>query len=185
MKLEEIRKELDVVDKEMRSLFERRMELAKNVADVKFETGDEIYKPDREKEVISKNSEPVSEEFRKEYQLFQKDVIGFSRSHQYRVYAMKDRTVCINKEDVPFDITDTDEAASRHIVDINFELKNVITDLPVFYKAIVSSEIKVSDHSVSGSRVYFRLELDALDDRHIAFLYMIIKETQNLEIKEV
>ena len=60
MKLEEIRKELDVVDKEMRSLFERRMELAKNVADVKFETGDEIYKPDREKEVISKNSEPVS-----------------------------------------------------------------------------------------------------------------------------
>ena len=48
MTLEEVRKQIDVVDKQIKSLFKERMMLADQVARVKAESEDAIYKPDRE-----------------------------------------------------------------------------------------------------------------------------------------
>lgn len=49
MTLEEVRKQIDVVDKQIKVLFKERMILADQVARVKAESEDAIYKPDREK----------------------------------------------------------------------------------------------------------------------------------------
>ena len=57
MQLDEIRKEIDTVDDEMKSLFIRRMELSRQVALVKARTGDAVRKPDREKAMIARLSE--------------------------------------------------------------------------------------------------------------------------------
>lgn len=46
--LQELRKEIDRIDKEMVSLFEERMEICKNVAEYKIETGKKVF--DRERE---------------------------------------------------------------------------------------------------------------------------------------
>lgn len=46
--LQELRKEIDQIDKEMVSLFEERMEICKNVAEYKIETGKKVF--DRERE---------------------------------------------------------------------------------------------------------------------------------------
>lgn len=48
MTLADVRKNIDRVDKEIKQLFKERMVLADNVAQVKAETEDDIYKPDRE-----------------------------------------------------------------------------------------------------------------------------------------
>ena len=53
MTLEEVRKEIDKVDSQIKKLFSERMELAENVAKVKAETGDVILKPEREEIIIS------------------------------------------------------------------------------------------------------------------------------------
>lgn len=53
MTLADVRKNIDRVDKEIKQLFKERMVLADNVAQVKAETEDDIYKPDREETIIS------------------------------------------------------------------------------------------------------------------------------------
>ena len=45
MTLADVRKNIDRVDKEIKQLFKERMVLADNVAQVKAETEDDIYKP--------------------------------------------------------------------------------------------------------------------------------------------
>ena len=54
MSLEDIRKEINEIDDKMRTLFDARMECATEVAKVKLETGDSIYKPEREKEMYER-----------------------------------------------------------------------------------------------------------------------------------
>ena len=54
MTLEEVRKQIDMVDKQIKSLFKERMMLADQVARVKAESEDAIYKPDREEAIITK-----------------------------------------------------------------------------------------------------------------------------------
>ena len=53
MTLSDVRKNIDRVDKEIKQLFKERMMLADNVARVKAETDDDIYKPDREETIIA------------------------------------------------------------------------------------------------------------------------------------
>jgi len=54
MDLLQARKELDGIDRELASLFIKRLEIVKEIAAYKNTAGLEIYQPDREKEVISK-----------------------------------------------------------------------------------------------------------------------------------
>lgn len=83
MTLEEVRVQIDQVDKEIKELFCKRMALADNVATVKAETADAIFKPDREEIIIEKQSADVEESIRKEYIAFIKRVMEVSRKYQY------------------------------------------------------------------------------------------------------
>ena len=67
MTLEEVRKQIDVVDKQIKSLFKERMILADQVARVKAESEDAIYKPDREEAIITKLTGDVDDSIKKEY----------------------------------------------------------------------------------------------------------------------
>ena len=55
MDLSDVRKNIDRVDAEIRKLFVERMTLADQVACIKAETEDKIYKPDREEIIIKKH----------------------------------------------------------------------------------------------------------------------------------
>ena len=75
MELSEIRKNIDKVDTKLFELFEERMKLAECVARTKKSTGDCIYKPDRELQVISKFSEPADEDMKGYYEALIKRVM--------------------------------------------------------------------------------------------------------------
>ena len=83
MTLEEVRLQIDTIDKEMKELFIKRMALAENVARVKAQTADAIFKPDREKVIIAKQSADMDEDIQKEYIAFIKRVMEVSRKYQY------------------------------------------------------------------------------------------------------
>lgn len=82
MQLDEIRKEIDTVDDEMRTLFIRRMELSRQVALVKARTGDAVRKPDREKAMIARLCEGMDPQLLDVYRSFLEHILFLSRSLQ-------------------------------------------------------------------------------------------------------
>lgn len=83
MTLAEIRENIDKVDKQIKALFEERMLLADNVARVKAETEDDIYKPDREEAIITRLTCDVDDNIKMEYTALIKRIMEVSRKYQY------------------------------------------------------------------------------------------------------
>lgn len=83
MKLEDVREKIDAVDQKIRSLFIERMKLAGEVARIKAETGDSIYKPDREKQIIEQQSRDMDSDLLMEYRALLRRIMEISRKYQY------------------------------------------------------------------------------------------------------
>ena len=81
--LEEYRKEIDLIDKEIIALFERRMDVVKKVGEYKKENNLEILNIKREEEVIEKNISNLKNEKYKDAgrKLFEK-IMKLSRELQ-------------------------------------------------------------------------------------------------------
>jgi chorismate mutase len=85
MTLEEARKDIDIIDQELKDLFLKRMAVAKSIAEIKAVTGDEIYKPDREALIIDKMTSDVDESIKPLYIDFIKKILEISRNYQYQI----------------------------------------------------------------------------------------------------
>lgn len=83
MELADVRKNIDRVDGEIRRLFIERMSLADQVACIKAETEDVIYKPDREEAIIKKQTEGMENKLVREYTALIKRMMEVSRKYQY------------------------------------------------------------------------------------------------------
>lgn len=94
--LAEVRTEIDRVDSEIKRLFEERMMLADNIARVKAETADAIFKPDREVAIIERLTNGVEPSILKEYTALIKRIMEISRKYQYgRTLQLRD---CLDVE---------------------------------------------------------------------------------------
>ncbi len=84
--IKETRKQINEIDKEMANLFERRMELAKDVAEYKKELGLPIEDKVREKEVIARNSDLIANsEIKDLYIDFINSNMNISKRYQRRL----------------------------------------------------------------------------------------------------
>ena len=94
-KLEKARLEINEIDKEMAALFEKRMHLAKEVAEFKKENGIPVFDAVREKEVIEKNSLLIKDETLKDYYIdFIKNNMDVSKSYQKRLLSGMNVAYC-------------------------------------------------------------------------------------------
>lgn len=94
MELSEVRKNIDRVDSEIKKLFKERMHLADQVARIKAETDDEIFKPEREQAIIENLTGDVSDDILMEYSALIKRIMEISRKYQYgRTLELRD---CFN-----------------------------------------------------------------------------------------
>lgn len=85
-KLEEARSIINRVDREMAQLFCERMDAARMVAEYKRETGMPIFDPDREAEVLRKNTEMLGrDEFRSYYGDYLQYMMDLSKRYQQRL----------------------------------------------------------------------------------------------------
>lgn len=84
----EIRKDIDEVDAKLVALYEKRMELAEQVAEYKISAGKQVFDKNREQEKLDKVSGMVEEPFLKEgvKELFEQ-IMSISRKRQYQLLA--------------------------------------------------------------------------------------------------
>lgn len=84
--LNDARKKINEIDKEMAKLFEQRMKASQEVAEYKIKHALPIYDPIREQEVINKNTAYINDEVLKEYYVnFLKDTMHISKKYQSRL----------------------------------------------------------------------------------------------------
>lgn len=83
MGLDEIRRQIDSVDGQMKQLFLQRMDLADQVAGEKKHTGAAVYAPKREEEVLCARTDKTEEAYYPECLAFFKQMMEISRLHQY------------------------------------------------------------------------------------------------------
>ncbi|MCH5280589.1 MAG: prephenate dehydratase [Lachnospiraceae bacterium] len=88
MDLMKLREEIDVIDKQIVKLYESRMELCKDVATYKIETGKKVFDRVREEEKIRKVKSYTSDDFnsRAIEELFEQ-IMSVSRKLQYQLLA--------------------------------------------------------------------------------------------------
>ncbi|MFV0396112.1 MAG: prephenate dehydratase [Coprobacillaceae bacterium] len=90
--LEQCRQEIDAIDQELITLFEKRMQVCKEVVLYKLENNQEIFQPEREKSVIDKNVNRVKEESLKSYASnFVQDMMNISKSYQSSFVPLKNQ----------------------------------------------------------------------------------------------
>ena len=88
MNLEECRKEIDIIDKELVELFVKRMNVAKNVAEYKKETGMAVYDAERERKLLQKVEEAAGEEFGDYTRRLYSSILELSRNYQSKSLAV-------------------------------------------------------------------------------------------------
>lgn len=83
MTLEEIRRQIDMVDSQIKPLFLQRMECAGHVAEEKAKTGGDVFVLERELEIIQKRTADVDENIREEYAAFLRHLMSVCRRYEY------------------------------------------------------------------------------------------------------
>ena len=159
MKLEDIRKNIDETDRELFRLFEKRMALAKEVALSKLETGDEIYKPEREEIVIEKFSQDAPEDMKQYYKAFIKRVMLISREYQYSI---------ISK--------DKDEELAGKEIQITFNYDKEWPDAII--AAIADTGAQISDIYKEDDSYILRIICSEENDKMKALLSLIAHESR-------
>ena len=85
MTLEEVRAGIDAVDTQMKPLFLKRMECGKHVAEVKAQTGGDVFVLERELEIIEKRATDVDPEIQEEYKTFLRHLMSLCRKYEYEL----------------------------------------------------------------------------------------------------
>lgn len=88
--LTEIREDINEVDTQMRALYLKRMSLAQEVAKSKEQTGDQIFKPEREEEILKLRATDMDDELRLKYISYLKALMRSSREYQYSELLRRD-----------------------------------------------------------------------------------------------
>ena len=95
MNLEECRKEIDAIDNELVELFVRRMNVAKDIAICKKESGKAVYDSERERLLLEKVEECAGEEFADYTKRLYSSILELSRNYQSNFLAQTSvQSVC-------------------------------------------------------------------------------------------
>lgn len=85
MELDDLRKEIDDIDKEMKSLFLKRMEIVKQIALIKKSKSLPVFQKSREEEMIHSLSSSMNEDILPFYRLFLLNILELSKNYQIKL----------------------------------------------------------------------------------------------------
>ena len=92
--LEQCRKEIDIIDQELITLFEKRMKISREVVNFKLQHNLQIFQPAREQLVIDKSVELIEERALKPYgATFIQMLMNISKSYQSTFIPLEDRVM--------------------------------------------------------------------------------------------
>ncbi len=179
MTLADVRIKIDKVDSEMKRLFIERMNLIDIIAEIKADSHDSIYKPEREAEIINRNSADIDEYVRSEYKAFTKKIIGLSRKYQYEKL--------ISNCDPDF----LEKIRSINDGKVKFSFKTPIDgrDIPRIMSLINDYEVNVTGFELAAvpedtliENVLVQIDYDSDNSKHMALLFQLKEETSDFMI---
>lgn len=180
MTLAEIRKEIDRIDPQIKALFLQRMEAAKHVAEAKYAAGDEIYKADREAEILARLSEDVAPELKIEYTAFVRKMMEVARKYEYGlIYDW-------NPEVVQPILAEAKESGSGY-VKMELVRPNQLNGLSVILTMIGDygfhlKDIKVLEESQKEVRFGLVIQGKLQDEAMKKLLYQLSKESKDFHV---
>ena len=179
MTLEEIRTNIDEIDNDIKRLFAERMKLSEEVVLLKAETGNEIYKPEREKQIIEKLSKDTESGIYDEYRSFVKHILLLSRKYQYRrMTELKDPYKAVPENSGEVDI----EKHNR--IKISLGSKDKKCNPSKALQIISEYGIEMSEINYTEETGVLIVELNAniLDKKTVTLLYQLSKENEEFRI---
>jgi chorismate mutase/prephenate dehydratase len=93
MNIEELRNEIDSIDKELSALFVKRMETAKLIAEYKRENSLPVYDRSREREILNKVTQNAPDDIEEYMRSLYVTVFNLSRSYQNKLTDEKNKLV--------------------------------------------------------------------------------------------
>jgi chorismate mutase/prephenate dehydratase len=90
MEIGQLREEIDAIDKEMLSLFERRMQISTDIAEYKRANNLPVYDAKREREKIASVTDAASDGMKDYAKNFMTELMDFSKCYQRQVLNKKD-----------------------------------------------------------------------------------------------
>lgn len=144
-KLEEARKQINEIDKEMANLFEKRMEAAKLVAEYKAENSLPVFDPERERELFEKNSALIKNEELLPYYLdFLEKTVSVSKNYQKKLLPSENH-IHVNLPSGGYDIIIENGVLKKAGAFLNLDRKVlIVTDsgVPSEYAKAVAAQCK-------------------------------------------
>lgn len=182
MTLEEIRVEIDAVDTQMKPLFLKRMECAKNVAQVKAQTGGDVFVLERELAIIEKRAGDVDQEIYAEYVAFLRHLMSVSRRCQYGILKGMQDSV-LNEAEKEAGI---DETIPHAQVEIHFTCPKATSDLNLYINMAKLNSVEISEVSLKTEegvqKVNITLDGNLKEEKMRRLLCQIGKEADNFHI---
>lgn len=178
MDLQTIRKEIDRIDDEIKSLFLERMNISSQVANIKSKTNDKVFKPDREEEVIKRLTSNVDDNLKKEYSYLIKLIMEISREYQYKILVdLKEDFI-----DRKLNILNLEDNTSYKI-EIRFLCENMSKDLANMFTLISCYEFETESIKMTlDNKLSIVLVVNALDKNLKSMCYQMIEEFKEVEI---
>ena len=182
MTLEEIRKQIDAIDTQMKPIFLQRMECARYVAEEKEKTGGNVYVPEREREIIEKRASVVDTDVREEYVTFLKHLMSVCRRYEYGFLDHMQADVV----EGALTIAGLCKEAEHKKVKISYSCKTADHTLNLYLNMISLNQIVIEKMQVEteGDIQIVTMELcgNVNDSNMRQLLCQIGKETEHFEI---
>lgn len=162
MKLDDIREDIDRIDDSMKELFVQRMKYSDMVAGVKAESGDRIYKPERESAMTERLLCDTDADILSEYELFVRAVIRISRKYQYRkIIERKKADLDVACEDKIRLMLQTDDIAGMLTVISDYNMKVLNINSSCSEKNSYYIDIAASGDKKDVKALIYQLECEA------------------------
>ncbi len=183
MDLNDVRKDIDRVDSQIKPLFVERMGCAKRVAEVKAQTHGDVFVLERELAIIEKSVAGVDSAIHDEYVGFLRNLFSVSRHFQYGMLKDMQNTV-IN---AALEKAGLQESTPHSAVEIAFECFSNPSNLNILCNTVILSNINIKAMSVKTEegkhQVNMILEGSLADPNFRRVITQIAKESNNFAIQ--
>lgn len=187
MKLEDIRKDIDKLDAQIRELLMKRLDYAEQVVQTKIDAGvHNIYLLEREEDIVANMGDGIPEDRMLEMMGFTRKMIEVSRMHQY--------SMLYDQVDGIFDelLEDVEIPKDPKFVTVETILLNVTGQAATICGLISDStfnltEFRWMDNSMDGaaSRLWLTIEGSINDVKMRKLLLQLSQEAQDFSILHV
>ncbi len=187
MKLDDIRKDIDVLDAQIRELLMKRLDYAEQVVQTKIDAGvHNIYLAEREDDIVANMGDGIPEDRMLEMMGFTRKMVEVSRMHQY--------SMLYDQVDGIFDelLEDVEIPADPKSVTFEIIMLNEMGQAATFCGLISDSmfnmaEFKWMDTSVdnTAARLWVTVEGSIYDEKMRKLLLQISQESQEFSILHI